>query len=128
MSFVLVDSSVWIEYFRGGNPGVTNQLEDFIDGNRICVNNLILSEILPVLYHKKENELIEIIRSVRSIQVEINWEELIDFQRINLKSGINNVGIPDLIIVQNVIRNNLILYSLDRHFQLMSGKFKYEMV
>ena len=41
-------------------------------------------------------------------------------QTQNLKNGINNVGIANLIIAQNVIDNDLELYTLDRHFELMS--------
>ncbi len=41
-------------------------------------------------------------------------------QTQNLKNGINKVGIPDLIIAQNVIDNNLELYTFDHHFKLMS--------
>jgi len=128
MSFVLVDSPVWIDYFRGSKSDRISQLEDLIDNNRICVNDLILAEILPGLYQKKEKELIEILRAVRRIPVEIIWNEVVEFQRVNLKNGINNVGIPDLIIVQNVIRNDLILYSLDKHFTLMAKHFKYSMI
>ncbi|HOC29958.1 MAG TPA: hypothetical protein PKH40_09780 [Treponemataceae bacterium] len=41
-------------------------------------------------------------------------------QSRNLKNGINKVGIADLIIAQNVIDADLELYTLDRHFELMS--------
>jgi hypothetical protein len=40
-------------------------------------------------------------------------------QKINLANGINKVGIPDLIIIQNVIQNNQMLWTNDKHFYLM---------
>jgi predicted nucleic acid-binding protein len=36
-----------------------------------------------------------------------------------LRNGINKVGIPDLIIAQFALQNNLSLFSLDKHFQLL---------
>lgn len=36
-----------------------------------------------------------------------------------LRNGINKVGIPDLIIAQHAIQNNLSLFSLDKHFTLL---------
>jgi hypothetical protein len=39
---------------------------------------------------------------------------------LNLRNGINNVGIADLIIVQNTTDNDMELFSLDKHFQLIS--------
>ena len=80
MSLVLVDSSVWIDYFRGSSTIKIKDLENFIDNNQICTNNLILAELLPSLIHQKENELVDILESIHKIHLEINWEELINFQ------------------------------------------------
>jgi predicted nucleic acid-binding protein len=41
-------------------------------------------------------------------------------QTANLKNGINKVGIPDLIIMQNAQEHSVPLFTLDRHFALMS--------
>lgn len=49
-------------------------------------------------------------------------------QIINLKHGINNVGIPDIIILQNVINNNLSLISIDKHFNQMKNHFDFSFI
>jgi hypothetical protein len=123
MKNILVDSSVWIEYFRGKKE--TRVLDELIDLNQICINDLILSELIPFLRIKKENELIKILMTIRNIPIRINWEEIIDFQEINLKNGINKVSIADLIILQNIRNNDLAIYSLDKHFGLMSKYIKF---
>ncbi len=115
---VLVDSSVWIEYFRGNEQ--TLALNKLIDLNNICVNDLILAELLPSINHKKENILKDLLLTVTEIPLNINWNTIIYMQTQNLKNGINNICIGDLIIAQNVIDNNLELFTLDRHFELMS--------
>ncbi len=74
---------------------------------------------------KKEDELIKILMTIRNIPIKINWEEIIDFQEINFKKGINKVSIAGLIIVQNVRDNDLALYSLDKHFELMNKHIKF---
>ena len=98
MKFVLIDTSVWIEYFRGSNNADINIISELIDNNQICTNYLILSELIPPLRLKKELTIIDLLLTVRNIPISINWEQIINYQFINLKSGINNVGIPDLII------------------------------
>src|SRR5271157_2890963 len=105
MRNILVDSSVWIGYF-GGNPDV-EILNRIIDSNLICINDLILSELVPFLRLRKQKKLIELLYSVRNIPLVIDWEGLINYQTVNLKNGINKVGIPDLVILQNVIENDL---------------------
>ncbi len=52
MSGLLVDTSVWIAYFRGDKHA--KKLDEDIDANRICTNELILSELLPLIRFKKE--------------------------------------------------------------------------
>ena len=128
MSSVLVDSSVWIDYFRNGKNINLSYFEEIIDNNQLCTNDLILAELLPFLKIQKQNDLIDIILSVKNIPLTINWEQIIDLQYQNVKNGINNAGIPDLIILQNVINNSLILYSLDKHFKLMKKLFKFDTV
>jgi len=55
---------------------------------------------------------------VNKLPLEINWEQIRDYQLTNLTNGINKVGIPDLIIYQNAIANGSTLLTLDKHFQL----------
>lgn len=124
MKNILVDSSVWIEYFRGKKEAAL--LDELIDRNQLCINNLILSELIPFLRIKKENALIKILMTIKNINIKIDWEEIIDFQEINLRNGLNKIGIADLIIVQNVRDNNLRLYSLDKHFELMSKHIEFD--
>ena len=115
---ILVDSSVWIEYFKGNDR--TLPLNKLLDLNNICINDLILAELLPSINHKKENVLKELLLTITKVPLNVNWNTIIYMQTQNLKNGINKVGIADLIIAQNVIDNDLELYTLDRHFELMS--------
>ncbi len=48
---ILVDSSVWIDYLRGG--GNSDELDYFIDENLVVINDLILAELVPFLRLKK---------------------------------------------------------------------------
>ena len=115
---VLVDSSVWIEYFKG-NKSVL-QLNELIDSNNLCINDLILAELLPSINHNKELDLKELLLTIEKIDIAIDWHQIISMQTINLRNGINKVGISDLIIAQNAIENNIELYTMDKHFDLMS--------
>jgi predicted nucleic acid-binding protein len=124
MKNILVDSSVWIEYFRGRKEAAA--LDELIDKNQLCTNNLILSELIPFLRMKKEKTLIKRLMTLKNTVIKINWEEIINFQERNLRNGINKIGIADLIIVQNVRDNNLRLFSLDRHFELMNRYIKFD--
>lgn len=121
---ILIDSSIWIDYLRGGDN--SEYLDSFIDENILCTNYLILSELLPALKQQKQSALIGLLRRITHIPLDINWENIIHYQTICLSNGINKVGIPDLIILDNVIQNDLVLYSLDKHFDLIRNHIKFK--
>lgn len=115
---VLVDTSVWIDYFRGGINSA--KLDLLIDENLLVINDIILAELVPFLKIKKQTEVINLLQAIKRLPLTIDWVEIIEFQVKCLQSGVNGIGIPDLIIVQNAKSNNCELYSLDKHFQLLN--------
>ena len=117
MSKILIDSSVWISFFKGNEEG--KLLFPILDSNLACVNDLILAELIPSLIHKKEMILVELLKSIEKTEIDIDWEEIIRIQTVNLKNGLNRVGVPDLIIAQNAIQNQVRLFSFDKHFEIM---------
>lgn len=126
MRHILVDSSVWISYFRDKNAH--KRLDELIENNQICTNELILAELLPYLHIKKQNEIVDLMLELPKASLIINWEFIVHLQIGNLKNGINRVGIPDLILVNHVIANNLILFSEDKHFKLMQEHANFELL
>lgn len=68
---------------------------------------------------RKEAVLVELMMSMEKTGIQIVWDEIVRLQTVNLKNGLNRVGIPDLIIAQNAVQNGIRLFSLDRHFELM---------
>lgn len=114
---VLIDSSVWIDYFRSGN--LTDELDHLIDSNLVVVNDLILTELIPFLRLQNQKTLIGIIHDVGKLPMSIDWGQIQEFQFTCLKNGINGIGIPDLIIVQNAIQTGSMIFSLDKHFKQM---------
>ena len=120
----LIGSSAWIEFFRGNKKYLF--LNELINANAICTNDIILTELLPSILHKNGHELAGLLKSITNYPLTINWEEIRFMQLENLKKGNNNIGISDLIIVQNCIQNNLRLIVSDKHFDAMAKYFKLE--
>ncbi len=122
---VLVDTSIWIDYFQGGNN--SNHVDSLIDENLLVTNEVILAEFVPYLKMKKQAKVINLLQELNRIPLNINWDEIIDFQVKCLKNGANGVGIPDLIIAQNAKQNHCKVYSLDKHFRLMDEVLKVKL-
>jgi predicted nucleic acid-binding protein len=115
---VLVDSSIWIEYFRGSRNAA--KLDFLIEENLVVINDLILAELVPALHLRRQRKLIGLMREIVCPPLDIDWDDLIQMQISCLRHGINKVGIPDLMIAQHAIQNHLELYSRDKHFRLIA--------
>ena len=118
---VLVDSSVWVAYFRGTTP--LSSLDWMIEEGMVVTNDLILAELTPPLLVRGERKLVGLLREIERFPLTVDWEEIIQMQVTCLRNGINKVGIPDLIIAQCATQNRLSLFSLDKHFQLLVKHF-----
>ncbi|MBP6469382.1 MAG: PIN domain-containing protein [Chloroflexi bacterium] len=115
---VLVDSSVWIDYFRSGENAT--RLDWLIDENLIVINDIILAELVPFLRLKNQTNIIRLLNALEKLPLRIEWAEIIEFQVKCLEAGLNGLGIPDLLIAQNVRQSGCQIYSLDKHFRLVS--------
>jgi len=115
---VLVDSSVWIEYFKGAKKYL--YINELIDRNVICTNDIILTELLPSIIHKKEHKLAELLNCINKYTLNIDWQEIRNMQLLNIKHGNNNIGVSDIIIAQNSIQNDLAIAVHDKHFAAMA--------
>jgi predicted nucleic acid-binding protein len=114
---ILVDTSIWIEYFRSGIN--SEKLDFFIDENLIAVNDLILAELVPLLKIRNQPKVVDLLYDINKLNLFIDWNQIIEFQFKCLENGLNGIGIPDLIIAQNAKQNRCEIYSLDSHFSLM---------
>ena len=114
---VLVDTSVWIDYFRSGEN--SEKLDELIDNNIVVINDLILTELLPLLVIRNEKVVVRLLKRIKNNKIKVNWEEIVTYQVSCMKAGSNGIGIPDLLIAQNAIQNNTPLYSIDKHFDYM---------
>ncbi len=118
---VLVDTSVWIDYFRSGDH--SSALDMLIENNLVATNELILTELIPALTVRKQTKLIALLRLLPVQPLKIDFDAIITLQTNCLKKGLNGIGIPDLIVAQNAFQNKSPLYTLDKHFHWLQPIF-----
>lgn len=115
---VLIDTSIWIDYFKSGNN--SNELDGLLDDNLVVINNIILAELVPFLVVKKQFKVIDLLSNIKLLPLQTDWPEIIRWQTLCLSKGHNGIGIPDLMIAQNSLQHNCKIYSLDKHFRLLN--------
>ena len=115
---VLIDSSVWIEYFRKGkNKGIEDEVNYLLDENRISICGMIELEILQGLRGNEQSLIQDLFNVLHFIDA-----ERIDFVNAGLmlndlrKKGIT-IPSSDCLIGTQCMRHNLMLFTLDNDFK-----------
>jgi len=118
---VLVDSSVWVSFFRGtrGEEEVAKALDYLLSGDEVVINEVIKTEVVPMMVARGEDA--TLFDAVSCSGLTIDWPAVRDLQVKCLKKGINRIGIGDLVIALDAVSRKVPLFSLDKHFRLIES-------
>ena len=120
---VLVDTSVWIDYFRGRNSPQTNKLDELLDDERIATGDLIIAELMQGFRTKSQ------IVAAQNIISRLEYFDLVgkdiafkaaENYRLLRKEGISIRKTIDIVIGTFCIENNFKLLHADRDFEPMT--------
>ena len=114
---VLVDTSIWIEYFNRPDSKQGGSLHTLLKNGRVIVAGLVLTELLRGARLEKEFKLIA--ESMTALPfLETTLTTWIETGRIGYSLRRKGVTIPttDLVIASIAIENNCLVFTLDPHF------------
>ncbi|MFA6835903.1 MAG: hypothetical protein WCR04_05805 [Fibrobacteraceae bacterium] len=109
MNFI-IDSCVWLDSFIRKREEISSPLID----NAGRTNDAILSEMLPSAKKNREADFIECLSGIDIMPLAIDRDEEWNIQYECLESGINKIGILDIVIAQNAVQNGTGNFSTDR--------------
>jgi len=117
---ILVDSSVWIDYFRGDATPQAEMLDALLGNELLAVGDLILAEVLQGFQAERDFnqakqllmsfELVEIVGRDVAIQAARNFRTL-------REHGVTVRKTIDTLIATRCISSGLILLHSDRDFE-----------
>ena len=118
---VLVDTSVWIAFFREKSSTAAKSLDTLLEEGEVCICGLIEAELIPGLRQNDRERVRSLLAGVSRIQIPLDiWFNIIKIQEDALAQGLGPFSIPDLLLASLAIRNNFPVFSLDRHFEDLS--------
>lgn len=116
---ILVDSSVWIDYFSGTVTPQTDKLDDLLGVKPVAIGDLILTEILQGFRHNKDYNnarlLFGDIATFEMLGVEMALKSADNFRALR-KKGITVRKTADVIIATFCIEERLPLLFSDKDF------------
>ena len=119
---IIVDTSVWVDYFNGIFSKETDMLDEHITHEPILIGDLILTEVLQGFRSDKDYKTAKRILS-DFIFVELGGYEIAiksaENYRLLRKKGVTVRKTIDMIIATFCIENKVSLLHSDRDFQPM---------
>lgn len=130
MSDILVDTSVWLEFFRVEASPYAQALDQILEEGRVCTTNLIKAEIIPGARTPKQfRELKEYFDALPlATEPALLWEEIMEVQFRLKRRGINGISIPDLMIAVVANANGKVIFTKDNDFQLIQRGLPVELL
>ena len=129
---MLVDISVWIDFFNGHNSAEANRLARAIqDGENIVIAGIVLTEILLGLNNDAEAKRILNLLDAFDYSAEPARDDYIEASRIYRlcrTQGITIRSTIDCLIAQLCLRNNLPLLAKDRDFNAIARCVSLQLV
>ena len=117
---ILVDSSVWIDYFSGNGSQETDFLDGVLGVRAVAIGDLILTEVLQGFRHDKDY------KTAKRLLKELTIFELLgkkmavkstdNFRKLR-KKGLTIRKTADVIIASFCIEHNLPLLFSDKDFK-----------
>lgn len=117
---ILVDSTVWIDYFKGTVTSQTNKLDELLGREPLVIGDLILTEVLQGFvddkHFAKANILLASLTQVDLGGKDIAIKAASHYRKLR-KMGITVQKTIDTIIATRCIESGFTLLHNDKHFE-----------
>jgi predicted nucleic acid-binding protein len=127
MSMILIDTSVWIEFFKQ-NPDYVHEVITLLESKKVVVIELIYAELLYGAKNQKEkNVLVAYWKTLPKIKLAGDF--LIESAEIANAGNYHNlgVGLIDAVIARVTIQNQFKLWTLDKKLiKCLEKKYLYK--
>lgn len=116
---ILVDSSVWIDYFRGKNTPQADRLDSLLDTDLLAVGDLMLAEVLQGFASERDfNQVRRLLMSLELIDIggsDVAPQAARNFRTLRAL-GVTVRKTIDTLIATRCIESGIALLYSDRDF------------
>ena len=115
---ILVDTSIWIDYFQGGSPEIAERLDAMLTGEEIFVPGIVLAELIQGARSPKEVGVIEeFIEAFHLIDQKENTWRRAGKLSFDLKKKGKTIHLTDCYIAIMAMDHGCDIFTLDKHFK-----------
>jgi predicted nucleic acid-binding protein len=122
---VLVDTSIWIDYFNKSESLQALHLKDLLLNGLVATNKIIMAEVLGGARNDKEyNTLLRYFNMFMLLPIsDSNLNDIAHLNYIAIRKGYK-IPITDWLISVNAFNNDAVIFTRDRHFAVIQKFLK----
>lgn len=115
---ILIDTSVWIEYFRNRSSNISNKVDEALSEKEVYVPKIIIAELIQGAKSEREVSIIRDFLEAFNIidQKEDTWLKAGELS-FSLKKKGKIVNLTDCYIAVIAQENSCQIFTLDEHFK-----------
>lgn len=117
---ILVDSSVWIDYFRGQRSAQTDRLDELLSQQPLLIGDIILTEVLQGFTSDSDfNKALRMLAALEPIEIggrEVAIQAARNYRLLRAR-GVTVRKTIDTLIATRCIEDGILLLFSDRDFQ-----------
>jgi len=119
---IIVDTTIWIEFFRNPESTVSNHLKDLLRQRRVIMVGMVMAEVLQGVKAPKEANLVltGFTKLPYSEMTKDRWQQAGEISASLRKKG-TTIPLSDLIIAACALAEGYEIYTLDPHFKRIPG-------
>jgi hypothetical protein len=116
-SKVLIDTSIWIDYFKGQDKNISEKVKDLVISLRAVLCGVVLSELLSGIRKARDRETLKgVIDAIDYIEVSKSTWVLAGETFSKLRQRGLTIPLTDLVVSSLARENDYELWSHDSHF------------
>lgn len=124
---VLVDTSVWIEYFNHPDSPHGHEASNLIDNDSAFIAGIVIAKLIQGTRNEREEaQLREALNALPYLEDDRPTWKKAGSLAYNLRRNGNTVPITDCLLSALSIHHELPIYSLDEDFELFENVERYE--
>jgi predicted nucleic acid-binding protein len=114
----LVDTSIWVEFFRGRSPAIKERVFDLLSTNRIIMNGVVVAELLMGARGKKEVAFVrEKLSTLDYLETDKDFFSMCGTLGYKIRNAGLHLPLSDIMIAAHAKMNNLTIFTKDKHFE-----------
>lgn len=123
---IIIDTSIWIDYFKNKDSSYSSKLDSLLLTDCVYINGIILAEILQGIKGEDEKKVVSsLLEALHFLDITIyDWKLAGEISGKLRAKGIT-LPLTDISIAANAINNNAVVFTIDKHFEMIDyPKFK----